>query len=75
MGPVEEAGRATAGVLEALKTQPLAVALLVLNLLYIGAGFWIWRETMERRSDFVASILKSCLDVASKPSGFGPGVK
>jgi len=75
MSVTEQASKVAGSVVDALKAQPLALALIVMNMLFVGVGYMVWSKTQERRSDFVATIMKSCLEETSKPSGYGPGVK
>ena len=81
MSLTEQAGKVANSVVDTLKSQPLALALIVLNVLYLGVMFWIWQETSTRRAEMVTNVLKSCLDLEEKrgftwspaPEGRGSG--
>jgi len=66
----EQAGNVATGIVDGLKTQPLALALIVLNLLFVGVGAYVWKSESARRAEFVGSIMQKCLDITAKPDGF-----
>ena len=54
-------------VSDSMKAQPLALALILINLLFIGAGVWVLRdvalnarERAENESKLLAQILSDC---------------
>lgn len=53
MGAVEEGGKVATSVIESLKSQPLILALVVFNCLFMGAVFW---GTKAAREDFTKTI-------------------
>lgn len=71
----DDAAKVANSVIEGLKTQPLALALIVMNIIFLTVGYLVWNKHTELRSEYIASIMKACMDVTSKPSGFGPGAK
>ena len=66
MSVTEQAGKVASSVVDAMKSQPLALALILINVLYLGIMFWVWHETSSRRSELVTNVLKSCLDLEDK---------
>ena len=46
-GPVEEAGKVAVSVIDSLKSQPIVLALVVFNVLFIGAVVW-WGSQQRR---------------------------
>lgn len=77
-GPVEEAGKAVGGFMEVMKSQPLALALVVMNLSLLII-FWLildkidTHNTARERQQFeqqkhTAELLARCI-VPAKPEG------
>ena len=52
-GPVEEGAKVASGVVDSLKGQPLVLALVLFNALFMGAVAW---GTSEARKDFNKTI-------------------
>jgi hypothetical protein len=46
---------------DGLKANPLALALLLINLLYVGAGVVIYREQEARDERAMRDLIKECL--------------
>jgi hypothetical protein len=68
MGATDDASRAVVGVADAMRSQPLALALVIINLLFLGAGGFFLHELgiatvreNERRDDLIADLAKRCL--------------
>lgn len=61
-GPAEEAGKVATGLVDAMRTQPLLLFLMVMNLVVFAAVFWSIRE--ERQMEF--EISKINIDLLSK---------
>src|SRR5262245_58611481 len=55
-GPVEEAGKLAGGVVEALKTQPLGLIMLIVNVLLIGLLFYVAVVSSRTREREVTQI-------------------
>jgi hypothetical protein len=53
MGAVEEGGKVASGVIASLKDQPLILALVLFNVLFMGAVAW---GTSKAREDFNKTI-------------------
>jgi hypothetical protein len=60
---------------DAMKTQPLAVALVVINILFLAASGYIivevsgaYRVREERRDQLLSQITKSCFDKENQRS-------
>jgi len=73
MGAVEECGKFATGTVEALKSQPLALALVVINVLFLLAGVWFLHTiagnssaAAVRRDALMTQLAKDCI-VAPKP--------
>jgi hypothetical protein len=63
----EGATQVASGVVDALKQQPMALALVVINVLFLGAGGWFMgkiAERVEQRDGMIMQMLKDC-----RPSG------
>jgi hypothetical protein len=57
--------RIASGILDGLKSQPLALALVIVNVLYLIAGTVLLREAntaRERRTDLVTTMMQKCMD-------------
>jgi hypothetical protein len=61
MGALEESGKVASGVVDGLKSQPLALALIVLNVLWLLVVFWTQNENGKRDDAIMADVLKVCL--------------
>lgn len=65
-GPVEEAGRAANTFMESLKSQPLSLALVAMNLALLGFVFYDRTEINKNRNEYVLEtqrLLARCLTV------------
>jgi hypothetical protein len=47
--------------LQALRTNPLIVGVLLLNLLFVGVGAWYLISTEDRHAEHLKIILERCL--------------
>ena len=66
MGIGEEGGKVAAGAVEALKSQPLALALIIINVLYLIAGGLFVREVGKRldvRNERFDKLVEHCMAV------------
>jgi hypothetical protein len=62
-GPIDEGAKIAGGVVEALKREPISLALIVLNLLFLLIFYGVFREisaSAERRDTLLAELAKSC---------------
>lgn len=78
MGTAEEAGKVATATVESLKSQPLALALVLINVLYLAGGLWslhnvadAFRTREMARDQLVASLALKC-EVPSKEKGAEP---
>jgi hypothetical protein len=60
MGPAEEAGKVAGGITDALRGQPLALALIVLNILWLIAVFWLAHSNSAREDQLIADLVRAC---------------
>jgi hypothetical protein len=72
MNAIGESAKVATGVIETLKGQPLALALIVINVLFLAAGIYILREVVggqrsnnERKDALITSLANA---VASCPA-------
>lgn len=68
-GPQEEAGKAVNSFIDALRAQPLSLALVVMNFALLGYLFWSGKETlgMAYKSQIdMHSLLVKCIDHESR---------
>ena len=59
----ESAERVATSLIEGLKNQPLALALLLLNVLFVGAGGYLFKTAIDRheaRAARTAELVKDC---------------
>ena len=64
MGIGEEGGKVAAGAVDALKSQPLALALIIINVLYLIAGGLFVREVGKRldvRNERFDKLVEHCM--------------
>ena len=68
-GPVEEGAKVATSVVEGLKSQPLSLALIVLNLVFIGFVGWLASEFNARtthqyevKDQLIARLIDKCRD-------------
>jgi hypothetical protein len=57
------------GVVENLKGQPLVLALVVINLLFVALSFYTYRSiatSVERRDKIITDLIERCLKVEEK---------
>ena len=47
--------------IDAMKGNPLALGLLLMNLLYIGAGLWIYSSRISSDEKLVNGLLQHCV--------------
>jgi hypothetical protein len=69
MGALEEGGKVAGGIVEGLKSQPLALALIVINVLFLGfMGFIIHslKEQGERKDALLGDLARNCTIVKSQ---------
>jgi hypothetical protein len=63
-GPIEEGARVAGSVVEALRREPLSLALVVLNLIFLLTFYGFFREisaSAERRDTLLAELAKNCI--------------
>jgi hypothetical protein len=67
MNATEEAGKVATGTVEALKTQPLALALVVVNVLFLIAGSYFLHflaqtaaDATTRKDAQITNLLEKC---------------
>jgi hypothetical protein len=78
MGITEEGGKVATATVEGLKSQPLALALVVVNVLFLVGGMYTAHDffgrlenAANRRDELVADLAKRCL-YATPPSNHTP---
>ena len=66
-GPVEEGAKVATGVIEALKQQPIALALIVMNVIFVGAAAYASHELNIRttaryaaQDDLIHKLIDQC---------------
>lgn len=68
MGAPEEAGKVAHTVVEALKTTPVILAILIFNVLYVALNAW---QTIDARAGFrqlMADMIRNCGSFKPSPS-------
>jgi hypothetical protein len=73
-GLEEETGKVATTFIDTMKSQPLALALVAVNLLFLGAGIYILREIADRtaantlrQSEIYAKLAETCIPMALIP--------
>src|SRR5262245_505483 len=57
-GVGEEAGKVAVGFIDSMKSQPLALALCVMNMALLGFMFWESHERVKQRDHFAQLLLE-----------------
>jgi hypothetical protein len=64
----EQAGRVVSGVTDALKSQPLALALVLVNLMFLAGGIYVAKDFFQRlesaslrKDTMVEEMMKRCM--------------
>ena len=72
--PVEQAGKVAAGAIEAMKSTPLAIALLVVNVGFLGFAAYVLGEVAANASErnktqmeLIVSLVKDIRDCRQGP--------
>ena len=75
MGALEKGGKIASSTIDAMKSQPLALALLTVNLLFLlAAGLFVHEvaahsaEGQQRKDKLIAEMMERCL-MAAPPKG------
>lgn len=66
---IETIKKATGTVLDALKEHPLAVALITINVLFLIATIYVFKETAsaaQRRDALITTLVQSCFAQLNK---------
>ena len=73
-GAVEEGAKVATGVIEGLKQQPLALALIVMNVVFIGFAVWVLQSLNARtvhqyevKDQLIAQLIDKCRDHQQQP--------
>ena len=68
-GPVEESGKVASSIVDALRNQPLALALIVVNVLFLGvAGYFMHVFFQElgvastRKDEMITQLVSICTE-------------
>jgi hypothetical protein len=71
---VSSGGKAAGAAIEALKGQPLALALVIVNVCFLIAAAWFLtyiggsaREATQRRDALISQLAKDCIVIAPAP--------
>jgi hypothetical protein len=66
MGPVEEGGKVASGIVEALKAQPVVLALVVFNMAFIAAVYISTNDARAKNNE----LMKIMIEQQAKTSEF-----
>lgn len=66
-GPVEEAGQATRSAIDALKSTPVALAVLIFNIAWMVVIGWTTHESGARWERTIERTIKYCIPAPVKP--------
>jgi hypothetical protein len=56
-GPAEEAGKVASGIVEALKSQPILLILILFNVAFIAMVHFTAKDTRERQGEMITHLL------------------
>lgn len=57
-GPSEEAGKVAIGVIEALRSQPALLLLILINALFLGVIAWAVRENRSQQHEIMRALVE-----------------
>jgi uncharacterized BrkB/YihY/UPF0761 family membrane protein len=68
MSMPEQAGKVVSGTVDALKGQPLALALVIINVMFLAGGMWTAHDFFQRlesaslrKDTMVEEMMKRCM--------------
>jgi len=61
----EQAGKAVNNIVDSLRPQPLAIALILINVIFLFGGGWVIHDVAERTSEGNARRDKMLVDIMS----------
>jgi len=68
-GAIEEGAKVASGVVEGLKQQPLALALIIMNVVFIAFAVWVLQSLNARtvhqyevKDQLIAKLIEQCKD-------------
>ena len=74
MGALEEGGKAASAAVTGLAQQPLSLALVCINVVFLAFGTWFLRDVIEksnanniRRDQLMASLIRDCTTPTPQP--------
>ena len=67
MGVTEEAGKVAGGAIEALKSTPVVLALVIFNVLYMAGSFWSAKHEGDRWEQMLEKAFKLCYQTVPLP--------
>jgi hypothetical protein len=56
MGAIEEGGKVASGIVDALKHQPLVLALIVINVMFLAATVWLFGSASVRKDKLISAL-------------------
>jgi len=71
-GAIQEGAKVAGGIVEGLKSQPLSLALIVMNIIFIGFAVWVLQSLNARtvrqyevKDQLIAKLVDKCRDAQS----------
>lgn len=65
-GPIEESAKVVSATVDALRSTPVILAMVFLNVLYVGLILYIAKASGDRWQSIVDSLLKAALSCGGK---------
>ena len=59
MGAIEQGGKVASGVIEALKHQPIVLALVLINVLFIASAVWLFGSSSVRKDELITEMART----------------
>jgi hypothetical protein len=59
-GPAEQAGKTAQSAIEALKSTPAVLAIVIFNVLFMGLSAWVTYESGNRYERLIETAFKYC---------------
>jgi hypothetical protein len=68
MGAIEQGGKVAGGIVEALKNQPVVLALVIINVLFMAAAVWLFSGSSVRKDELITELARTVATCQCPPA-------